>query len=66
MESFGRKILKTYEVQKKKACRRYSREYKERISTVAVQFAEAGLLEALLRREGLYSGAVIRRRLLRF
>jgi hypothetical protein len=58
MESNGTKVSKSPEVLEKASRRRYSKEYKERTVREAIRCSTPEELGALLRREGLYSGAI--------
>lgn len=59
-ESLTKKVDKNPEVVERAARRRFTRDYKRRIATEAQQCSEPGEIEALLRREGLYSSTVQR------
>jgi transposase-like protein len=60
METTGKKFPESAEVSEKATRRRYSREYKERMISEAERCTQPGELGGLLRREGLYSGAINR------
>ena len=60
MEIREKKVSKSPEVFEKATRRRYSREYKEQIVAEADRCTAPGELGALVRREGLYTGAISR------
>jgi len=60
METSEKKVPKSPEVLEKARRRRYPREYKERMVAEADLCVVPGELGALLRREGLYTGAINR------
>lgn len=60
MEPTGKKVLKSAEVLEKPSRRRYTREYKERMISEADRCTSPGELGGLVRREGLYTGAIAR------
>ena len=60
METIEKKVTKSPEVLETARRRRYPREYKERMVAESDLCVAPGELGALLRREGLYSGAINR------
>jgi transposase-like protein len=60
MEMAEKKVPKSPEVLEKASRRRYTREYKEKMVAEADRCSASGELGALLRREGLYTGAINR------